>query len=517
MSKEIMEEREDHQRIFGDMDFVDEDTAAEPLTEEENREVVTLWNEDDPEEPKDQEKSDEQPVEPYEDNMEVSDESDELHEDDKEEVDVSDSPNKAEDMYEPDDINNLYDPEETKRKKPKKSKKDKGYETMSFQIWKPLLRQERKACEEEFLAAYQTYMSSTNPKEVAQKERILVERLIWLFGGKVRRTIRGCSFISGGDWEDAISEANVKSIKILRMQRERQEYREEPLPYFATCYRSVTFEFIRKFRTRKKKKDDSSENDDTKTYNQTARNRFAINNAGSLEQLREKWGEATEKLQENYEEEPIYGEEPDTKEASQTLLRLYVQELMNSTTEPEKALAVMYARVMYQMGDLIETPHLETKVYAYMRKKKWSVDQNDEAFFDHWNEAYRAVILPTKSGASPQWAWEYMRGRTVRYLFDQSARYALHWDPDSDGWSPEMLGKLEQPYSASDRALFGDKIYTELYTVGNITEWATSVNDAAIRRCLKRMMREYDELAEDADRIIPKAMRKLKKGGKKGT
>ena len=383
--------------------------------------------------------------------------------------------------------------------KPAKKKKGTGKKNRKQEEERPdtflrmyLSASQRDDCERQFYEAYHKYMISTDAAAIEKAEGIMLTHLAHLFGGKVVRTLYG--FALGTYGEDVVSDANMKAMIKLRQFKQARADTSNVIAYIGSCYKGVTIDFIRGFRPRIKRGNDPADNPaDKPTENPESKfknKRINIKNPISLENLKESGFE------------PAVGadllEAEETNLAAKEIISLYISELMCHDVLIPKSLAAIYSRVLYQISDVLEMYH-EDQINDYIAKK-WQADSSDPKYFEYINRAYRAVVQPTKSGASPDWGWKKVENKTIHRLFDECETYIRRWDPRC-GWSDKMRKKLGD--------IPEDLRFCDVCTKDTFSKWTVSVHDAALARCLNKI-KNSQKLSEYAEMAIPNEQKRRK-------
>ena len=206
---------------------------------------------------------------------------------------------------------------------------------------------------------------------------------------------------------------------------------------------------------------------------------------------------------------------------SREILKIYIQELLENTNIPPAPLAVMYARVLYQMERLLDADSVDAMVSQYMVKMNWSEDPEDSQYDEHIVRATEKVQRYANSTA-PDWAIARMGKLTVREL-GKDSEASLHSLFDSTlSWGKPFWEKCSTISDKFAPSLWGTIVYTDCYKKPQIENWATDLHNstvvkAARKICLQQDLLEYilDEL-DDEGRLKGEVRKKQQKMSKQG-
>lgn len=170
---------------------------------------------------------------------------------------------------------------------------------------------------------------------------------------------------------------------------------------------------------------------------------------------------------------------------SQTLVKLYLQDLMASKDDPSHIMALCYARILYQMESRYDRNQIEAnaaKIMAKDMRKKYT----------NFEKMILAIEAAQEVGktASPGWALERMGRQNFGELKNDSQRVLQSLFDSSLSWQQPYLEKLLQPLC--EDVLWKDAVYAEYFDEKQTSAWNKSLH----KKIYGQMMQQ---IAADAE------------------
>lgn len=157
-----------------------------------------------------------------------------------------------------------------------------------------------------------------------------------------------------------------------------------------------------------------------------------------------------------------------------SLFLLYCQTLVTAKAEPPRELALYYARIL---------PHVL-----------------------HIN--HEIETIPEEKMASAKWAYEHMKGHTMRALGEKSEHEMQELINQTLKWKETFWQQLEQMVCINTEKIFlKDVIYTDVYNKGKIEDWSESMHKTIVKEAYKFAMNDpklvelATEYISDRDKI----------------
>lgn len=361
-----------------------------------------------------------------------------------------------------------------------------------------------KELEQEFREYYTSYVMNHDAEVEQWLEKELIQILGELCTYKIYLRIRYHYAYNLGEEMRIAHDGHISAMEYLKRSKKENRFlkESEALPYFRAIYLNKTRDYFRYWKRK-------SETD------------IPLPTDEEIHQKPKEHGEIVQKSQ-GY----IFQGRKSKKYYSQVhkVLKLYFQELMDYTGEPTKALAVMYARILYQIEPLYDPEVYVEAVMEVMRKKQWSLDPDSKRYEEHWNSAER-VVQEQSEGASPAWAIKRMGSQTIEELEDDSEKSMRRNFDRTLAWGASMRGMLSKASGINKDVLWKDIVFTKHYTQSKIQEWSASVHESTLIRTAGIMATDdsYREIAsnvlEDAHPLMKEYKKRAsgkrkKKGGR---
>ncbi len=322
-----------------------------------------------------------------------------------------------------------------------------------------------------------------------------------------------------GDEEEITQEGHIAAFEKLIEDVSCGKTRSDALYYYLTIYKNKTKDYLSFYGLLKRKKDSESTTDTKKSKVPKVSD---IRSAPSIESLTTNQdGEYQSDRMADFAVNPFDDESDYHVGNSREILKIYIQELLENTNIPPAPLAVMYARVLYQMERLLDADSVDEMVSQYMKKMNWSEDPEDSQYDEHIVRATEKVQRYANSTA-PDWAIARMRKLTVCEL-GKDSEASLHSLFDSTlAWGKPFWEKCSTISEKFAPSLWGTIVYTDCYKKPQIENWATDLHNstvvkAARKICLQQDLLEYilDEL-DDEGRLKGEVRKKQQKMSKQG-
>lgn len=340
-----------------------------------------------------------------------------------------------------------------------------------------------KALEWDFVENYKSYMMAFDPEIEQFLEREIIRQLNELCTYKIYLRIWDHKAYNWREEERIANEASENALNALREQKQKGielSVAGKILSYYRKIYKNMTGDFFRKASREAKLFDRMPTDAD----------------GNDISDQRAEFGTPFE--------DPFLGTKRTPKEIAlmRKILRMYFQELMDYSDEPSKALAVMYARVLYQMEPHGDPDGIVRATEAVMRKKGWSTDPESKDYLFHWHRA-QDEVRNQPAGASPAWAWVRMDDMDLELLEDDSEASMQRNFDESLVWGVSMREKLTRVSEKFAPAKWGELIYTERFTKADIQSWSDSVHESTLKKTAKRMSMDA-ECCKDAGNLMKK-------------
>ena len=322
-----------------------------------------------------------------------------------------------------------------------------------------------------------------------------------------------------GDEEEITQEGHIAAFEKLIEDVSCGKARSDALYYYLTIYKNKTKDYLSFYGLLKRKKDSEST---TGTKKSKVPKVSDIRSAPSIESLTTNQdGEYQSDRMSDFSVNPFDDESDYHVGNSREILKIYIQELLENTNIPPAPLAVMYARVLYQMERLLDADSVDKMISQYMKKMNWSEDPEDPQYDEHIVRATERVQRYATSTA-PDWAITRMGKMTVREL-GKDSEASLHNLFDSTlAWGKTFWEKCSSISEKFAPLLWGALVYTDHYKKPQIENWATDLHNSTVVKsarkiCLQQGLLEYilDDL-DDKGRLKGEVRKKQQKKCKQG-
>lgn len=366
------------------------------------------------------------------------------------------------------------------------AEKDAVSGRMSTRRWKRPAR--RKTVEEKFLEKYRQYVSGAAGAEWLLND--LIDLLGQLCTYVIHDRIGGLSVYQSGDEEDITQEGHGAAFEKLMEDRISGCERSGALYYYTGIYRKKTMDYLRFYGLLNGKK---PEEEKSSRHSRTVK-KSDINAAWRMEDMMTgPDGEEMPDRRAEFSVDPFEDFAALEAQQSRMILRIYLQELMDNTNIPAAPLAVMYARILYQMERLLDPARIDKMVAKYMEKKNWADSDADQQYHTHLVKATEEIQKFT-TATSPIWAMERMGTLSIGALgVDSETSVRVNFDA-SLGWGSRFTGQLSQPAPGMEPAVWADVVYTEAYGKSQIENWAADIHNATVTKTARCIVRDANLL-----------------------
>lgn len=321
-----------------------------------------------------------------------------------------------------------------------------------------------------------------------------------------------------GDEEEITQDGHIAAFEKILQDIERGKPRENALFYYLTIYKNKIKDYLSFYGLLKREKNESdSESRKTKGIKIAD-----IHAAPSIESLTTNSdGELQSERMADFSVNPFDDNSSYHVENCRQILRIYIEELLNNTNIPPAPLAVMYARILYQMERLLDADAVDEMVSHYMKKMKWSEDPADPHYDEHLVKATEKIQRYSNATA-PDWAITRMGKQTVSELGVDSETVLHQLFDRSLTWGEVFRKQVESVSEKYAPLLWGAIVYTDCYKKSQIENWATDIHNSTVVKAARRICAQEDllsyvleELDEDG-RLKGEVRKKQKKQPKQG-
>lgn len=331
---------------------------------------------------------------------------------------------------------------------------------------------ERFNREKEFMELYEAYMHPEKPLSAFREQCLLDDlfevlcKLNWSWTCRKAEKYKSAMF-GGVDMEIALSVGCEYAYMLLKQHKAEGYYIEKPVGYYLKAARRKTIdkyfrdEFGRytvpknapdqeeqpdnwEAKGRKKPVEVSLDSLQTNSDGEYQGDRFAPASwdpFGTMQRVRM---------------------ERDAR--SNSLMLMFVRELMEYPNEPQKALALMYGSVLFQLA-----------------KESDSDDRYAE-------EAARSTKVTSAS-----WAHMRMGEQTILELGKDSQRVVQRTCSKSLAWGSGFRTYMQEQPKGSTYKTWAEVVYTNTYTEHETTRWIESILKSTLKKCAVRLMADEEQ------------------------
>lgn len=170
-----------------------------------------------------------------------------------------------------------------------------------------------------------------------------------------------------------------------------------------------------------------------------------------------------------------------------SLSTLLLTELMNYPDEPQKPLALMYGRILFQLA----------KEYG-------------------GHDAISKAAQKSTKLSSPAWAHQRMGKLTLEVLGDKSEQVVQRCYDKTLVWGTHFRQYMLHTLEDGTNRTWAEIVYTETYTEGQTSNWIESISKSMTEKCARKLaanpvQREIAEEKLSADGILRKTIERIEK------
>lgn len=198
-------------------------------------------------------------------------------------------------------------------------------------------------------------------------------------------------------------------------------------------------------------------------------------------------------------------------ELSWTIIKMYIQCIMDSSEAPSRLMSLFYARILYQLEMRYNWKQIEAAADKLITKDHRTKYSDFEKMVIAFNS-----VQETKKTTSPGWALERMGCQNFFDLRFDSEQAIHEFFDDSLFWQRPFLQKLLQKSDCDDALVWKDVVYTEHYDAKQTSALAKSMHEVVLDQ-LMDLIEADDDLDRDVMRLdtpIKTMMQTLGRGNK---
>lgn len=156
-------------------------------------------------------------------------------------------------------------------------------------------------------------------------------------------------------------------------------------------------------------------------------------------------------------------------------LMLYYQELLNYPGEPQKPIAVLYARALYQIEKRFSPDEIEATAQTVMKQERWK---------DSEDNSIRAVKEAQELAvdASVKWGLQKMGDDKLGVLGERAILSLKKYYDSRLHWGSPYLECLPKPSPYYNHTIWSELIYTAIFSTSKISHWATDIHKEVVKR-----------------------------------
>lgn len=158
---------------------------------------------------------------------------------------------------------------------------------------------------------------------------------------------------------------------------------------------------------------------------------------------------------------------------------LYLRNILSAAGEPQRPIALCYARFLYQL-EMRNSPEEMEKA---AQKKLAKDDRKTVSFHRKWTEAMEDIQVPATT-MSAKWAMDRMAGKNLRELSRDSQESIQKYFDETLHWSQDFLASLLQMCPYRDGTLWQDIVYTDEFTSKKTSYWADTLHAGVVSKLM---------------------------------
>lgn len=156
-------------------------------------------------------------------------------------------------------------------------------------------------------------------------------------------------------------------------------------------------------------------------------------------------------------------------------LTIYYQELLNYPGEPQKPIAVLYARSLYQIEKRFSPDEIEETAHAVMKRKRWHDNENNCIC-----AAVEAQELAVDT--SVKWGLQKMGDDKLGVLGERAILSLKKYYDSGLHWGSPYLECLHKPSPYNNHTIWSGLVYTATFSTAKISHWATDIHKEVVKR-----------------------------------
>ena len=196
-------------------------------------------------------------------------------------------------------------------------------------------------------------------------------------------------------------------------------------------------------------------------------------------------------------------------ELSWTIIKMYIQCMMDSSEMPHRLMALCYARILYQLETRFNWKHIEAVADKLLQKDHRTKYSDFEKLVIAFHSAQE-----TNKPVSPGWALERMGCQNFFDLRFDSEQTLHEFFDENLFWQQSFLEKLLQKSDCDDALSWKDVVYTEHYDTKKTSALAKSAHQVIFDQ-LMNLIEADDDLDREVMRLdtpIKTMMKQLGRG-----
>lgn len=344
---------------------------------------------------------------------------------------------------------------------------------------------EQASDEQTLMELYERYLQTGDTKSLNS----LIQCAERLGHGIAYHVLQMSSHFKTADFEDYLQEISLRLYQKLERERASGAQQDNILYTVRRFYRLRAWDIINWLATRQKRNGESVSLDTALQETDDSRQTDRVSLSVELQQ-----------------EDPALVSERTA--LCGRLIHLYLEDMLAYEREPQKVLAVCFARVLYQIESLYDPDEIvrasEERVKKDTRKR---VDETTKRL-----EATRAAQTPA-TATSVGWAMRRMWGQNLASLTSEAQRsLQKNYDPTLV-WGHKMVEQLSEPSTWDETWSWGEIVYTEAFTTKQTSQWSDTVHRALVHQLCAQIQTdpELRELVKTIDTPVKPLLRQLQR------
>lgn len=325
-----------------------------------------------------------------------------------------------------------------------------------------------------------TELEATEGSSEAQLKRL--EQLQQLLEQRYATTVNGIlsTYLqhSEEDFRDAMQECTVEAVKLLQRDWNAGQVTDGINAVLRRLYINRSWQFLRDYYGFQKKKNVAAAKDNNRQhYHLGAKDDL------SLDAMTDEKGEQERLMILNRDLNARRMYLHNRCKESQALVRRYFRELLEGERDPQKPLAVVYARHLERILRLYDPDYIDSAAAKYLHARGWKETE------DNYIRAIEEVQSPLNGPANrPSWAMEQMGSDNISTLCMRSEELLQEHFDESLHWGKHIRSLMPQPSPFADGTRWGRLVYTGVFTEKQLSRWATDVHNDAVMKVSREMV-----------------------------